>query len=277
MLYEYMRLFTYDGTSLMDLSLENQDETATITFDLSATKYIYIAQYYPFNNFFAHVGTANAALGTLALEYWDGRDWHPAVDVLDGTKSAGAPFARSGVVQFSPDRKQSWNYINDTSESRAPTELNGINVYDCYWLRVSCSTIIPVALKELSYAFTTTERLNNLDVEIDNFYAAFAVGKADWIQEILTCSKLVLADLKRLGLVVHQGQILRFDDVSLACDHKALDLIYTNLGASYNEKRMDIRQRYSETLNSRRFTFDDNNDALVSKSEINSRIKVMDR
>lgn len=276
MLHEYIRVFSYD-TSLIDRSIVNQEQEVATTYSIATNKYIYVGSYYPFNNLHFLVSSANATVANLIVEYWDGRDWIQAVDLLDSTAQAGATMARSGVVQWSPRRKNGWQYVQDTSENSAPSQLQSIHVYDCYWLRISASAAISFGLKEISYAFTTTDQINDLDIEISGFYESFEAGKTDWIREILTASRLVLSDLKRAGLVANQGEILRFDDVSLMTDFKTLDLIYTNLGSSYNEKRNEVRSMYDKAMSSKRFTFDGDSDGMVDRQEISNTVKVMQR
>lgn len=276
MLHEYIRVFSKDG-SLIDRSIVNQEQEVATTYALDTSKYIYVGSYYPFNNLHFYVSTVNAVSANLVIEYWDGKEWIQAVDILDSTAQAGATMARSGVVQWTPRKRNSWQYVTDTSENSAPTELQSLFVYDCYWLRISASAAVSFGLKEISYAFTTTDQINDLDIEISGFYESFEAGKTDWIREILTASRLVLSDLKRSGLVANQGEILRFDDVSLMTDYKTLDLIYMNLGDSYIEKRKEIISLYDKAMSSKRFTFDTDSDGMVDRQEISNTIKVMQR
>lgn len=274
MMLSYFRLFKYDGISLTDYSLLNQD-SSTITPVLTASDYFYVAQEFPSNNFFAYVNTVNATAATLATQYWNGKEWVDAVDILDGTSSVGATFGQSGVVQFSPDDDQGWVSISDTSDSTAPSELQGIKLYDLYWYRVSPSVDLDagLTLKELGYSFTTSDQLSTVDVEINNFFNAFESGKTDWIPEIMTASKMMIMDLKRLGIIVHAGNILRFDDLSMACTYKTLELIYMNLGPSYNDKKVELRKLYTDALNVNRFTIDKDKDGLVDAGEIRAQMR----
>jgi hypothetical protein len=268
MLYEWLRVIK--GT---DLSLANQDDSALVDLNISNLNYIYVAQYYPFNNLFFWIDTPNDVAANIEIQYWANNQWVNAVDVLDGTKVNGVPFAKSGSIQFSPQRRiSSWNQVTDTSETNnsSPSELSAYSIYDCYWIRIKATTALlsTAKAKRITYAFTNTQQLNKLDIEINQYYSAFASGKTDWIKEIITGSEIMLADLKSKGLVVHRGQILRFDDVSLACDMKVLALIYSNLGRAYEEKRKLKEEEYEKVINSRKFTFDNNNDGLVSSNEI---------
>ena len=268
MLYQWIRLI--NGA---DFSLDNQDDSKTVPMELEVGDYVYLGQYFPFNNFFAWVNTANENTSNLSVEYWANNQWVSAVDVLDATSVDGKTFAKSGVVQFSPVKnKDSWSRVLDTSEtnSTTPSELNGFTIYDCYWVRLKVDANLSTGteLKRISYTFTDSQQLNKYDIEINSFMPAFEAGKADWIKEIITASELMLGDLKGKGLVISRGQILRFDDVSSACDLKALALIYSNLGKAYEEKRVRKELEYEKAINLRRFTFDLNNNAVVDQGEI---------
>lgn len=276
MLYEYLRVLKESGGTFTDLSLDNQEEAKTLTPNLAGTDYLYIAQYFPFNNLYFRMGsTVNSIVDSITIQYYDGTQWRDMVDQLDASAVSGAPLARTGVLQFSPSRDYGWMRVSDTSDSNAPTELQTLTIYECYWLRIKFDGGITngTEIEEISYAFTDTQELNNIDIEINNFYNAFATGKSDWIDEILTASKMLVIDLKRQGLVMDKGAILRFDDVFMACTYKTLELIYMNLGPSYVDKRNDIRALYDQALNIKRFTFDKDEDGFVDRGEIKNSIK----
>ncbi len=67
------------------------------------------------------------------------------------------------------------------------------------WLRFKPTISIDAltAAFSVSYAFTSSQQLNNHDIEINNYYDRFALGKTDWNNEIVTASRYLVADLKR--------------------------------------------------------------------------------
>ena len=275
MLHEYLRVLKYDGTTFSDLSLDNQNESTNLDLALTTTDYIYLGQYFAFNNFFINLDTANASTSILSLEYWNGSEWKSALDLLDGTSLSGVTLSQSGVVQFSPDRLYGWNRVSDTSEASAPTEMQSLTIYNMMWLRFK-PTINIDALTDafsISYAFTSSQQLNNHDIEINNYYDRFAVGKTDWNNEIVTASRYLVADLKRKNIVQDHAQILRFDDVSLACEWKTLEHIYNNMGKAYVEKRDDARIQYDKYISIRERSLDKNNDASLSMDELKGSIR----
>jgi|GEM_PF-1446079 len=280
MLYQYMRIFDSDNGTLSDVSLENQDEGTNLSFDLVAGEdYIYIGKYYPFNNFFLQLGTANDEAANLSIEYWDGQQWRNAVDILDGTKVSGVPLARSGVVQFSTNDEYGWYYVGDPSDTSGPTELQYLSVYNLYWLRLSYSQDLNALtkVKRIAYAFTQSQQLNELDTTINNFLDTFETGKTDWNDQIMTASMHVVRDLQGRGLVRDHGQILLLQDVSLPTDWKTLEMIYYNLGGDYSEKYKNAQKMYKETLKLERYSFDMNDDARLDRRETTGTVRSLTR
>lgn len=270
MLHNYFRLLKLSGSTFTDYSLANQELSASIVPALLSTDYLYIGQYFPFNNFFYYGNIANANDSDLTIQYWTGKEWRSAVDILDGTKVGNKTFARPGVIQFSPYKTQGWQKINYTSDSNSPTEMQTLEIYNLYWIRIKVSADLSAltSFYEMSYAFTSTDQLNTKDVEIGQYYASFVNGKTDWIREIVTSSKDVVNYLKGLDLIVHPGNILRFDDVSLATTFKTLSLIYQNLGPAYEKRMLKADADCKAALNIKNFTFDLNDNGQVDEKEI---------
>ena len=271
MLYEYIRVFNSDNGTLTDESLINQEDGSVLSFAFTAAEdYKYIAKFSPFNNFFIQIDTANTDASVMSIDYYDGSNWRAAVDVLDGTSTSGVTLAKSGVVQFSPNISYGWQRVNDTSDNNSPTELQTLNVYDAYWLRIkfSANPSAGTDVKKIAYAFTTTQQLNDLDIKIDKFFNTFATGKTDWQNEIMTASIHVVKDMMSRGLIREEGQLLRLSDVSLATDYKTLELICAALGPNQEKKREYWRSKYNEVLSQRVFSIDKDGDGRLDRQEI---------
>lgn len=279
MLLNYIRVFSYISSTLSDKSLTNQDDAQTVGLVLGTSDYLYVAQRYPFTSIFMHMDTVNANASILTVQYWDGVQWRNAVDVMDGTSSSGATLGKSGMIQFSLDDEYSWNKVFDTEDTVSPTELSTLKVYNCYWARLKVSATLSAGTdsKEIGYAFTTSQRLKDFDVELDGYLASFATGKTDWIDEIKTGSKLLVQDLKRMGLIMGAGQVIELDDVFVPASLRTLALIYHNLGPSYKDKITATMDEYNKALNIKRFTFDTNADGQLEQREIQGTIKRMIR
>lgn len=273
MLYQWLRLIKSDNGTLTDISLANQNESTDLVMNLTVSEdYIYVGQQYPFNNFYIQSDVANDVASVMSIEYWDGSVWKNAVDVLDATSVNGVSLAQSGVVQFSPDYHYRWSFVPDTSDTAmSPTELRTLTIYNLYWIRIKWSATLNAltTIKKITYCFSSHQQIDNRDSTINAYLGSFAVGKTSWENEIITASMDVVLELKRKNLIVHEGQVLRFDDVSNATDWRTLINIYRDLGGDYKEKYDDALKEYSNALDVRRFSFDVNNDGFLSRGETN--------
>lgn len=279
MLFEYFRVFTYDGNTLTDVSIENQDNSSTLSGDIGSTNYFYLAQYYPFGNIFFHVDTVNDQNSSWTPQYWDGTAWRNHVDVLDSTKSSGATLARSGNLSFQANDDYAWTAVTDTEEEgNGPDELNTIELKDHYWMRISPTANLNAntLIQEIGYAFTDTQQLNDIDTDISNWYDAFETGKTDWIKEIKLASKLVVKDLRRKNRIESRGELILFEDVSLATDYKTLEVIYRNLGEAYRQKMLDARDAYNSII-STRLSVDSDHDGRLDRDELRAKYFTMIR
>jgi hypothetical protein len=281
MLYQYLRVFRGTNGALTDLSIENQDESINLDMVLTAgTDYLYLAKSYPFNNFFLQINTANTTSSNIKIEYLSNKNtWVQAVDTLDGTKLSGKTLARSGVVQFTPDQDNSWIILQDTSDNNSISDLTSLILYNLYWIRLSFSTTpsASTSVKTISYAFTTSPILDNLEISINKFLPSFGTGKTDWNNEIMTASQHVVEDLKTRGIILSEGQILRLDDVSLPTSYKTLVLIMASLGKGFEDKRDYYEARYKEYISKINLSLDKNSDGILSRSELHTSQVRMER
>lgn len=275
MLAQWIRIFYSNGSSLTDYSIaaQNSDD---IPFAITAsTDYLYVGQYYPFNNAYFELKVANTNASLSSVQYWSGKVWADARDVIDGTNVAGKSLSRSGVIQWSPDKSYSWNNVEDTFNQQGPTQLATLKIYDLYWMRFKWSGNLSgtTALKSVTYNFSNDELLRMIDAEVDNYKVAFGgASKLDWNNETMLASQHVIADLKTKGFILGAGNILRFDDVALATSYKALAIIYAQLGEPFRQRYLDLMANYSDMINVKRFTIDTNTNGMVDKQEISSSV-----
>lgn len=274
MLYEYLRVVHDDNGTLTDKSLDNSSESTNITGVLvPGEDEYYLGMDIPFNNFFIQMSSnVNDVSSVMSVYYWINNTWQQAVDVLDGTSANGASLARSGIVTFSPNRQYHWRKTEDTSDTNAnsPTELQGLTIYNMHWIKIvfSGTHTLNTAIKRITYAFTRSERLDNLDTQINEYQASFETGKTDWDNEIITASESIIQDLKSRKLIRHRGEILRIDELALACDYKTLAVIYNSLGKSFYDKRDWAEDKYKQVIQSSIFTVDVNNDGFTHENEV---------
>lgn len=280
MIYDYIRVLKYNGSAFTDVSLANQDLDQTIDARLSTTDYFYIGQKCPFTNIYAWAhSTVNSIDADLTVQYWNGTEWVSAVDLLDGTKTGVDTLAKSGNIMWALDIDHNWQMIPDPTDANSPTEMQTLKIYNLYWIRIKASAQLSAstALKEITYAFTTTNQLNNHDIEINNYFPAFETGKTDWIKEIVTASKMVTLDLRAKGLLEHWGQLITYEDIHIATNYKCLELIYFSLGKNYDEKRIEVQKMYEKALSPKRLTIDENMSGRIDSTEQNNIIRTLKR
>lgn len=273
MMHKFIRVIRGDNGALSDYSLLNQDPSSTM--DVSLVKdedYLYIGKFFPFNNFYAIMGsTLNAVTASIKIEYWEGDEWVEVVDILDGTSSNGVPLAKSGAIQFTTDEDKRWSSIDDTSESPAPDDLRDVTIYNLYWLRISFTETLTsgALLDKITYAFTEHERLVNIDHTVNNYLTSF--GVTDWTQKIITASEHIVQLMNQRGLIKTEGQILNFEDVSLATEYKTLALIYASLGKSFVTERDYYNNLSGSSFSNKVMSLDTNYDGHLQESETVSR------
>ena len=268
LLTKWIRVFFSDNGTVEDLSLALNNNSTVSRSVVAAEDKLYIAQTTPFNNFFFHIVTANATSTAMTVELWDGIQWRAAVDLLDATSVSGASLGQSGVVQFSPDRDEFWDCVEDTRNEPTAFELqDDIVLYDSYFARITWSSDFTLSLQQIGYLFATDEQLVAIDPEVDNFLTSWASGKTDWLEQILLGGQHLIADLQARNLITRPGQILRFEDVSLATAYRTLVIIYNKLGPGFEFQRDWALNQYNQQLSKSRWTIDANNNAEVDRFE----------
>lgn len=272
MITQWTRVIVSDNGVLNDVSLAAQNDD-TIAIPLVAGEdSIYIGQHYPFNNIFFDVSVSNTNASSWEVDIWDGETLHPAVDILDETKVGGVTLARSGVVQYSPDEDEGWDYTQDTSETNeGPDELSSLKIYNLYWMRIKPSADLSAGtiLNRIGYRFANDQLLRSLDPDIDQYLASWETGKTDWTEQLVVASDQLIYDLKGNGLVAHPGQLLRINEIAYATAYRALINIYTVLGPDFEFKLTNARNSYREALRNR-FTLDNGRDGIESPGEVSN-------
>ena len=92
LLTQWIRAFRRTGAGVVtDLSLDLQDETASVTLDLQTDEYLYVAQQMPFNNLYFDLVTPNATGSNVTVEErsWVGTGFYsgPLTETRAGNQS----------------------------------------------------------------------------------------------------------------------------------------------------------------------------------------------
>jgi hypothetical protein len=138
------------ASSFTDITKEvNTYDTGSTSLTFDAGDYLYIGSFFPINHKFFKL-TQNVTAAAATVEVYGASSWHSAVDILDYTESSGTSFAQTGILQFTPNRDESWNLVADTSEEAYLTEFaSGPVIYNKYWIRIGFDT--PGVSTSLSY------------------------------------------------------------------------------------------------------------------------------
>jgi hypothetical protein len=91
----------------------------------------------------------------------------------------------------------------------------------------------------------------------------------------MLASEHVVIDFKGRDLIKHPGQILRFEDVSLATAYLTLSIIYNKLGPGFDSQKTNALAQYDKLTQIRRFTF--GNDARADVGEVQGTIGILQR
>lgn len=262
------RVFYSDNGTLTDYSLEAKEGSFTFT-AVAAEDYLYIGQSFPFNSLYFDITTANTNASVLTIEYWEGDAWEEAVDLIDGTKSSGKTLGQSGIVRFTPDRETQWEIVRDTTENHTPTELQSIEIYNKYWIRLKFSAdLTAVTVARITYKFCEDEDMDNLDPDISKYQASWESGKSDWVDQTVMASRHVVMDLKRRHLIFSAAQILSInEELNLLTAYRGLSVIYNGLGGKFIEQRDAALLQYKELLDSIKPVIDVNNNAIIDRGE----------
>ncbi len=275
MLTQWTRVIFSNNGVLTDFTLAAQNSDTIPLAMVSAEDSLYIGQHFPFNNFFLDINTVNTNAAELDIEIWQNTQFINAVDTLDGTRVSGVTLARSENVVFSPDRDESWELVEDTSEDSVPPELKaGTPIYyNLYWMRIRVTADLDVGtvLNKFGYRFADGALLSAVDPDIDKYLESWKAGKTDWDEQLQLASERVISDMKARGIIVHPGEILLMDELAWATAYKALHIIYMPLGPDFNERKVDADKAYRDIMDAQRFTIDTNRNAAQDIGEIQNK------
>ena len=272
------RIFWSDNGTLNDLSIslsEWRDSTETISY-VAAEDYIYIGTELPFNHKHFEISTANGTTATASVELWDGNAWVAAVDELDLTSTSGASMAASGVLQFTPDREESWVQETDSFDVSG---LTGTVIYSFYWARLSFSADITFALKYIGNKFADDNDLYGYYPDLNNttLLSNFESGKTTWDDQHFAAADQIVRDLKKKSLIWSPNQLMDHQLFREAAVHKVAEIIYSSLGEAYLDLRNEARRYYQDAIEVKFFNLDQDRNGRLTARERKQRTGFMRR
>lgn len=230
-----------------------------------AGNYLYIASDFPFNHFWVNLpGVKNDVVATMKVEYY-GSSWNEVVNLKDETNALSS----SGYVEFTPNKNIGWACLTDSTTIGLPV------VYDKYWMRISFNVGLKagVELGFIGNKFSDdTDLFSEFPIFNDsNYQAAFQVGKTDWVEQHIKAGELIIQDLEKLGVILGPEQILEVKRFRGASVCKVAEIIYTAFGNDYLEQRKLVKEEYSKRMNLSQFKTDQDNNAILSPSDVMAR------
>lgn len=262
------RIIFKQGSELIDITEDiSTFSTGSADFDfVAADDALYIGADHPFNSLYVKMKTASASLSSMAIQYWnDG--WVDVVESRDGTKQ----FTQSGHIQFTPDRKHLWERESTNYEGDSVTGLEGIVIYDKYWLKITLSSDVDAGtqLQWIGFKFSNDTDLGAEypDLVRSNVLTSFKAAKTDWDEQHTRASEIVVNDLVDRGLIQDGGQIISNSEYRPAAVSKCAEIIFRSFGDDYVDRANEALAEYNRRISKRNPTIDRNNNATEDAFE----------
>ena len=279
-----LRIFFSDNSVLTDFSSSLNyygGSGKAVTYTV-AQDYIYIGQRSPFNHIYIKLGdTVNAVTANMTAQYWDGKDWIDAVEIIDETSVSGKSLAQSGFISFVPNKDKAWEAEDTNYQGSSVTGLTTLVIYDQYWMRLKFNaTLTPaIVLKWLGYKFCNDSDLaaEFPDLSRQKVRDIYSSGLTTYEEQIIRASDLIVSDLISKQVIDEVGNILVKDQFKLPCVSKLAELIYQTLGDDYDDNRIIARSEYDKRMDKSIFKVDTNNNAILDKKENNIRSGFLSR
>lgn len=250
------RIIWSDNGTLKDLSKELNDFRANtkVIPIVAAEDDIFIGSDLPFTTRYIDVSVANTAASLVSVEIWFGRQWVPAVDVIDYTLEAAGTktLSQSGYLQWSTDRLKGWDREQDSADV---TGLAGTSIYNFYWVKLSFSgnLLAGTALNYIGHRFSTDSTLYDIYPDLNNtsILTAFEAGKTTWKEQHFVAGEYIIRDLKNRQVILSDAQLLVPEAFQDASCHRVAEIIYTAMGKGYSEAATKAHNAYLEAMSQR--------------------------
>lgn len=263
------RIVFKQGSTLTDVT-DLVSDYAVGSLDLplvAADDAIFIGADHPFNSVYFKVSIANSIISGMTIQYWE-QGWRDVVEFKDGTNT----FNQSGYVSFTPDRKHLWERESTNYEGEAVTDLEGIVIYDKYWLKLTFSSDMDVAtqLQWVGFKFSEDTDLGAEypDLTRSNVLTSFKAGKTSWEEQHVHAAEIIINDLQDRGLIKDAGQIIDRREYRAAAVSKCAELIFRSFGDDYTDRAAEALAEYNRRISKRNPTIDRNNNATQDAEEV---------
>lgn len=270
------RIIYSDNGVLSDLSVNLNDykagtEAVTVT---ASEDCIFIGSEFPFNHRYISIdGVGNAQASVVSVELWDGRNFNPAVDIIDQTAVAGATLSKSGHISWVMDKDNIGWVRDDTTRSNGSESITGLGtltIYDLYWAKLSFSA----DLDAVSFKFSGQRFSDDVDLAtyypellLTNTLCSFEASKTNWDDQHFEAASIVARDLRRKGVVFSVNQILDWEILKEAAVHKVAEVVFNAFGDDFRDNRNQARIDYQSSLDIDLFNVDRNMNTRIDPNE----------
>lgn len=278
------RVFHNAGGNLVDVTtLVNDYRSGCYDMDYQVGEYLYIGSDMPFNHKFFDIKTDNAVATTAKVEYWDGKCWTEAVDVIDQTGVGPIPLQGCGTLTWVVDCKcPSWCPVCKSEDVEG---LEDTCVCDMYWIRISWDQDIEFELNHIGYNFSDDAELFTQYPDLcdqctmDCFAPKSDPGtKTDYKEQHYAAAECIIKELRSCGVVWSPANIFDWESLQSASIHKTAEIIYGAKGQAYEYNRKLAEEKYNKCMDIKSVISDKNkNGALDNRESATSSTIYMNR
>lgn len=263
-----MRVFFKDSVITEITNKVNRYKSGTYDLTIVPGNYIYIATDFPLSHLYVKLGAiVNAVSANMSIQYWSGKAWSNAVNINDYSES----FSQSGFIEFTPDRRASWDMDDTNGGNNQVTGLETITVYDQYWTRISFSASLTtnIAIEYIGSMFSNDD---DLYAEYplfndSNFLECFENGKTTWEEQHVKAADLIVQELIRKNIIIGSEQILDRNILMPAAVCKVAEIIFNAFGKDYVDQLQRCKEEFKNRIDLSKFVVDINNNAIKDAKE----------
>lgn len=240
----------------------------SFTFTLtSATDYLYIGYYKPFNTVYSHFDTAAVAAGTFTAEYYNGTAW-TALSLEDQTKG----FSRSGFIFWD---KSNMAQISVDSKS-------------AYYIRLKPTSDLTATVRGINLIFSDDNALKQEFFEIDN-ETLLPPGETSHLVHHVAARNTIVQMLRNQGYLkvtdgssvekqITQWDLMDIHQVRQSAVYLTLSKIFFLLSDSQEDtwwvKYKEYQMKFEDSFRLIRLTVDQDDDGQTDVAETNELFKV---
>lgn len=263
------RIILKQGSTLTDITEDVSNYTSSaIDFEITAaTDALYIGADHPFNSIYFKLKTPNANESEINIQYWD-QQWRDVVEKRDLTKT----LTESNFIVFTPDRKNVWERESTNYEGDSVDDLEGVVIYDKYWLKVTFEDDLDAGteLQWVGFKFSDDTDLGAEypDLVRSNVLTSFKTGKTDWEEQHVRAAEIIVNDLQDRGLIKDVGQVIDRKEYRAAAVSKCAEIIFRSFGDDYLDRAAEALAEYNRRISKRNPTIDRNANAVQDAHEV---------